>query len=221
MKRNEKGQQMSIPPDEEFLAPDGYEEPGTRILPLFPLPDLILFPGQLVPLHIFEPRYQKMAEDLLDNTGEIVLGTVLGDDKEQLDKVAPVQSIAGLGRLHRYQNLEDGRFLLMVLGEKRVKVQHPIENELYPLVAVDDLVEKDAYINEEQTEGLQNAIRSLEQDFDLPEGTSPIQLSDLLIMITPMTVENRYQLFANPSIEDRVDKIIELQNHAEDEDHSD
>ncbi|MGE4620151.1 MAG: LON peptidase substrate-binding domain-containing protein [Planctomycetota bacterium] len=214
---------MSTPPDEEFLVPDSYEEPGTRILPLFPLPDLILFPGQLVPLHVFEPRYRKMAEDLLDNTGEIVLGTVLGDDKEQLDKVAPVQSIAGLGRLHRYQNLEDGRFLLMILGEKRVQVQHPIEieNVLYPLVAVDDLVEKDAYINEEQTEGLQNAIQSLEQDFDLPEGTSPIQLSDLLIMITPMTVENRYQLFANPSIEDRIDKIIELQNHAEEEDHSD
>jgi len=42
-------------------------------------------------------------------------------------------------------------------------------------------------------------------------------MSDLLIMITPMTVENRYELFSNPSIEDRVLKIIELQDSIEDD----
>jgi len=192
-------------------------ESGSRILPLFPLPDLILFPGQLVPVHVFEPRYRQMAQDLLDNTGEIVLGTVLGDDQEQLGEVAPIQPVAGLGRLQRYQALEDGRYLLMILGEKRVRVIQRIEEEIYPLAEVDDLVEENVDIDWEQAEELKNAISELEQNIDLPEGTSAVQMSDLLIMITPMTVENRYELFSNPSIEDRVLKIIELQDSIEDD----
>ncbi|MGE4632624.1 MAG: LON peptidase substrate-binding domain-containing protein, partial [Planctomycetota bacterium] len=198
--------------------PEELTEPSSRILPLFPLPDLILFPGQLVPVHIFEPRYRKMAEDLLDNTGEIIIGTVLGEDQEQLGEVAPIQGIAGLGRLQRYQTLEDGRFLLMILGEKRVRVIQRIEDHLYPLAEVDDLVEEDAEIDWAHTEELKNAIGQLEQNIDLPEGTSAVQMSDLLIMITPMTIENRYELFSNPSIEKRIIKIIELQDSIEDDD---
>ena len=196
--------------DPQFSGETG--ESGSRILPLFPLPDLILFPGQLVPVHIFEPRYRQMAQDLLDNTGEIVLGTVLGDDQEQLGEVAPIQPIAGLGRLQRYQALKDGRYLLMILGEKRVRVIQRIEEKVYPLAEVDDLVEEDVDIDWAQAEELKNAIGELEHNIDLPEGTSAVQMSDLLIMITPMTVENRYELFSNPSIEDRVVKIIELQD---------
>lgn len=209
---------MSNWSDDSSQFPEELTEPSSRILPLFPLPDLILFPGQLVPVHIFEPRYRKMAEDLLDNTGEIIIGTVLGEDQEQLGEVAPIQGIAGLGRLQRYQTLEDGRFLLMILGEKRVRVIQRIEDHLYPLAEVDDLVEEDAEIDWAHTEELKNAIGQLEQNIDLPEGTSAVQMSDLLIMITPMTIENRYELFSNPSIEERVIKIIELQDSIDDDD---
>ncbi len=208
---------MSIHPHDDSLLPDDGSVEATRTLPLFPLPDLILFPGQMIPLHIFEPRYREMAENLLDNTGEVVLGTVLGPDKDQLDEVAPVQPIAGLGRLQRYQALDDGRFLLMVLGEKRVRISRTIEDDPYPLAEIDDLVEEDVFINEQQTLGLQSAIESLEQDIELPEGTPPVQMADLLIMVTPMTIENRYELFANPSIEDRALRIIDLQEIAEDD----
>ena len=208
---------MSNSSNDDPRYPGELGESGCRILPLFPLPDLILFPGQLVPVHVFEPRYRQMAQDLLDNTGEIVLGTVLGDDQEQLGEVAPVQPVAGLGRLQRYQALEDGRYLLMILGEKRVRVIQRIEDQEYPLAEVDDLVEEDVDIDWEQAEELKNAIGELEHNIDLPEGTSAVQMSDLLIMITPMTVENRYELFSNPSIEDRVLKIIELQDSIEDD----
>jgi len=143
---------------------------------------------------------------------------VLGEDQEQLGEVAPIQGIAGLGRLQRYQTLKDGRFLLMILGEKRVRVIQRIEDHLYPLAEVDDLVEEDAEIDWAHTEELKNAIGQLEQNIDLPEGTSAVQMSDLLIMITPMTIENRYELFSNPSIEERVIKIIELQDSIDDDD---
>ncbi|MDG2469296.1 MAG: LON peptidase substrate-binding domain-containing protein, partial [Pirellulaceae bacterium] len=98
----------------------------SRIVPLFPLPDLMLFPGQVLPLHVFEQRYRQMTRDLLDGSGELVLGTVLGEDKQSLAGVASVQPVAGLGRLEKYEKLPDGRYLLVVLGISRVWVE-PIE----------------------------------------------------------------------------------------------
>ena len=62
---------MSIPSHDDSLLPEDGSSAGTQILPLFPLPDLILFPGQMVPLHIFEPRYRQMARDALDSERRI------------------------------------------------------------------------------------------------------------------------------------------------------
>ena len=44
---------------------------------LFPLPNLVLFPHVVQPLHVFEPRYRQMIEDCLDTAGRIVLATLV------------------------------------------------------------------------------------------------------------------------------------------------
>ena len=46
---------------------------ATMTVPLFPLPNVFLFPGQVLPLHIFEPRYRKMIADVLDGPGRIAV----------------------------------------------------------------------------------------------------------------------------------------------------
>ncbi|MEE2857387.1 MAG: LON peptidase substrate-binding domain-containing protein [Planctomycetota bacterium] len=192
-----------------------------RILPLFPLPDVILFPGQVMPLHIFEPRYRQMMRDLLDNSGEVILGTVLGEDKEQLTELAPVQPVAGLGRLQKYQALEDGRFLVMILGEKRVRIRPHIGNELYPQARVKEIDDSHGPISEQQLTWLQDSIHSIKQDVQLPEGTSALQLSDLLMMITPMSIEQRYEIYALPTLEERIDKVLAMQTHTDEDDNLD
>jgi Lon protease-like protein len=88
-------------------------------LPLFPL-ELVLLPGELVPLHIFEPRYRKLLSDCLagDRRFGIVTGAVPG----------AVGTIAGI---RGSQALPDGRAHLVVQGEHRFRVatlipgQHP------------------------------------------------------------------------------------------------
>ncbi|MDA0578722.1 MAG: LON peptidase substrate-binding domain-containing protein, partial [Verrucomicrobia bacterium] len=55
-----------------------------RPVPVFPLPDCVLFPHTLLPLHIYEPRYRKLVEDALDDIGLIALGLfedMLSDDE--------------------------------------------------------------------------------------------------------------------------------------------
>ena len=66
-------------------------------VPLFALPDLVVFPGFPQPLHIFEPRYKQMMEDLLDRGGQLAIGTVLGEDRDHLEGDAPIQPLGCVG----------------------------------------------------------------------------------------------------------------------------
>ncbi|HIA27934.1 MAG TPA: hypothetical protein EYN79_07425 [Planctomycetes bacterium] len=185
--------------------------PG-RVVPLFPLPDLILFPGQLLPLHVFEPRYLEMTEDLLDTSGELVLGTVLGDDKQLLSGVAPVQQVAGLGRLSRYQALEDGRFILIVLGIGRVEV-HPHDGSTsYPLTEVQLIEENESALcpdlRGDQQMRLRAALAARGNTMTIGEQVSINQMADILLMLTPLTVEERYKTFAIRPLERRVEAVL-------------
>lgn len=192
---------------EEFESSD---DNTPRVCPLFPLSDLILFPGQVIPLHVFEPRYRQMTHDLLDNSGEIILGTFLGEDREKLEKVAPVQPIAGLGRVQRYQALEDGRFLIMVLGERRVKIEPVDRGKIYPEARFEVFEETDSFISDTELDHLQSALKKIESQIDLPEETSPDQLVDLLIMISKIDPKDKYKIFQMTSVSDRLGKILDF-----------
>jgi uncharacterized protein len=82
------------------------------ILPLFPLPNVVLFPKVLLPLHIFEPRYREMVRDAA--AGEELIGMILlrgpergGDD---------LYSVGCAGRMIRKVDLPDGRSNILLQG---------------------------------------------------------------------------------------------------------
>ncbi len=91
-------------------------------VPMFPLPDYYLFPGALVPLHIFEPRYRQMISDLLDTAGRLVVGTIRAQDAPTAYGPA-VFAIGGLGEIVSHRHLDDGRYLVWLLGLERVRLK--------------------------------------------------------------------------------------------------
>ena len=91
-------------------------------VPVFPLPGVTLFPGQLLPLHIFEPRYRAMTRDALKGAGKLVLAQTVGEQK-LADGRPRFHVVAGLGSIVHHRELEDGRFLLLVEGQARVRVR--------------------------------------------------------------------------------------------------
>jgi Lon protease-like protein len=97
------------------------------VVPLFPLPDAFLFPRAVMPLHVFEPRYREMMEHVLDRRGRLVIGTVSEEHVHLLPGAPPVRPVAGLGRVDSYRRLPDGRFVLQLVGEERVRV-HEVES---------------------------------------------------------------------------------------------
>lgn len=95
--------------------------PALPSLPLFPLPT-VLFPGALLPLHIFERRYRTLVRDALD--GHRALAVVLITDAEKLDGNGNPQiaSIAGAGVIVDHVELPSGRFNILVRGCARVSL---------------------------------------------------------------------------------------------------
>ena len=91
-------------------------------VPLFPLPGVFLFPHQMLPLHVFEPRYRQLVSDLLDGAGRFVIGTpaALARASGQTTDILPV---AGLGEILRHEKRPDGRFHIWVLGLVRVRIR--------------------------------------------------------------------------------------------------
>ena len=92
-------------------------------LPIFPLPETVLFPHVLLPLHIFEPRYRRMVEDCL--AGPRVLAMALirpGAETEHLAR-PPVCDVAGAGVILHEERLPDGRFNIALRGVARVAIE--------------------------------------------------------------------------------------------------
>jgi len=93
------------------------------MLPLFPL-GAVLYPGMLLPLHIFEERYRKLVRDLLDGPEPRRFG-VIAIRKGRETGVEGVQSLYEIGctaTLRRVEEHEDGRFNLVTVGMRRFRL---------------------------------------------------------------------------------------------------
>jgi len=93
---------------------------GSRKIPIFPLPGVVLFPGTLLPLHIFEPRYREMVSRAL--AGERVIGMAMLDGSRSDEDPPPVLPVGGAGRIVEQEELEDGRFNIILEGIYRYRI---------------------------------------------------------------------------------------------------
>jgi Lon protease-like protein len=90
-------------------------------VPIFPLPDVVLFPEVRLPLHIFEPRYRAMIEDAL--VGDRVIGmTLLRPGAEAVLPSAPIFEVGCAGPIVDCRRLPDGRFHLVLVGTRRFRI---------------------------------------------------------------------------------------------------
>jgi Lon protease-like protein len=89
------------------------------LVPIFPLPGAILFPRSQLPLHIFEARYREMVSDALGGAGRIGMIQPLELDT---DNRAPLYGVGCVGDIVGVEELEDGRFNIVLLGTNRFRL---------------------------------------------------------------------------------------------------
>ncbi len=97
---------------------------------VFPLPNLVLFPHVMQPLHIFEPRYRCLLEDSLATDRLIAMALLAPGWESDYDGRPTICPMACLGRVTTYHRLEDGTYNLLVLGLQRVRLAREIEPRL-------------------------------------------------------------------------------------------
>jgi hypothetical protein len=105
-------------------------DPGAlAALPLFPLPDVVLFPGALLPLHVFEPRYRELTADVL--AGRRIMGVARLRPGYQADYAGrpPIFSVAGAGYVVKAEELPDGRYNILLRGVARVQLDEELPAE--------------------------------------------------------------------------------------------
>jgi uncharacterized protein len=183
-----------------------------REAPLFPLPNVFLFPGCVMPLHVFEPRYRQMIEDLLDGPGQMVMGTVPVEHAADLAGSPPVRPIGGLGEICRHERLPDGRFLIWLFGLSRVRVREAPSSRLYRRVHVEVLNEiappKEREV--ELRERLRSAIlERCEPSTSLPEQLGLPCLADLLLQRLSLPQPQMEALYEEIDVERRAEEALE------------
>jgi len=88
-------------------------ELSVRELPLFPLPEVVLFPQEVLPLHIFESRYKIMLQSVLET--DSMFGVIKWDPSSK--------SMANVGccaQIIKHQTADDGRSNIITLGQQRL-----------------------------------------------------------------------------------------------------
>jgi ATP-dependent Lon protease len=153
---------------------------SVRELPLFPLPEVVLFPGQSLPLHIFEYRYRMMINTVLGSDG--YFGVLMWDSE-----AGQPMNVGCCAKIVQHHRMPDDRFKLLTLGQQRFRVLEYIRQTPYRVGLVEwieDEPSTDApyLLATEVRELLDDVVRLsqklTEQEIELPQiPRSPIELS--------------------------------------------
>src|SRR5437660_4656510 len=96
---------------------------------LFPLPNVVLFPRVTLPLHIFEPRYRQMTADALAGDRLITMALLKPGFEAEYDQRPPLYPVACLGKILADQQMEDGRYHILLLGLSRVRILNVVRGD--------------------------------------------------------------------------------------------
>ncbi len=129
-------------------------------IPIFPLPNVVLFPSVFLPLHIFEPRYRQMLADAL--SGDRIIGMVLlKNERDLVEEPPPVYDIGCAGLISHAEPLPDGRSNIILRGIERFRIVVEVGGRPYRRAQVASLPEADSDQIRDQLHGLRGRLDPL------------------------------------------------------------
>ncbi|SEW45735.1 hypothetical protein SAMN04488515_3377 [Cognatiyoonia koreensis] len=188
-------------------------------IPVFPLPGALLLPRARLPLHLFEPRYLAMCDDMLKTSTRLV-GMVQPYDAP--DKDGKLHTIGCAGKLTAFSETEDGRYMVTLSGISRFRIVEEVEGFTpYRRCKVDwsgfdrDLgpAEKDDTFNRDefmQTLGRFFDDQGLRTDWESLGDAEDELLINSLSMLCPFEPEDRQALLEAPSLTTRRETLVTL-----------
>ena len=189
-------------------------------LPMFPLPGVVLFPHALLPLHIFEERYKKMARDLLSSHRHLAVALLESADQAMAPGRPAVRPVMGVGEVVMAHELPDGRFNLVVRGRARIQLDRELmSDEPYRLIAATERLD-DPVANASELGDADQSLRALVGRLaeNIPEGGELLrqvvasqptasELADVLGAALVADVKKRQRLLETRDILRRIELV--------------
>ncbi len=187
----------------------------TRELPMFPL-GTVLLPHMVLPLHVFEPRYRALMHDVLPADREF--GIVRVREGSEVGGGDARDDIGTVARVLQAQELDDGRWVIVTVGTRRIRVERWLEDAPYPRALVHELAEDaiDAATLARRDELVRRLRRLLAQraELGLEAASSTFELADeaatscwQLIVLAPIDVHATRTLLATDGWDQRLEQL--------------
>ena len=196
---------------------------------MFPLPDLVMFPHVMQPLHVFEPRYRQMVEAALDDDRLLAMALLKPGWEPRYEGRPPVFPDACLGRIATHYRLEDGRYHLLLHGICRARISRELPPDqafrevvvkpawdLYPTAGATRRGDLQRQILDRFRQILPDAAEIRQQLDQLLGGTLPLgALCDVIGYSLDFDRCFKQQLLAEPNVDHRARTLLEqLENYA-------
>ena len=188
------------------------------LLPLFPLPNVVLFPNVFLPLHIFEPRYREMMSDALASDRMIGMVLLRPGWERDYEGRPPIYPVGCSGVLTHHERLPDGRYNLVLRGIERFRVLDEDQALSYRRAIIEPLREPpldaaDRAAILEQRGKLESMLvpsRSSAGDPRMPASMSDEDLVNALAQYLDLEPLEKQALLEKASLRSRAESLVEL-----------
>jgi len=189
-----------------------------ELLPIFPLPNVVLFPNVFLPLHIFEPRYREMTADALKGDRIIGMALLRPGWEGSYEGRPPIYDVGCAGLITHAEKLDDGRYNLVLRGMQKFRVLHEDYRRSYRRAEVHAIHEA---LTDADRDVMRSERRRLELllvpqpegrgvDTKMPPSMPDEELINALAQYLDLEVVERQALLERDGLVDRCRSLIEL-----------
>jgi Lon protease-like protein len=196
---------------EDAFDPESFQ----GIVPVFPLPNVVLFPRIALPLHIFEPRYRQMIQDALDGDRLIAMALLQPGWEPDYEGSPAFFPVVCVGRIVSEQSLDGGKYNILLYGVTRARVtEEPASGRPYRMVRVEGVTDDPEGLEEGRADEwrrrlsdlLKSIVPQIEKNPDLALGT----LVDLAASVLVREAADRQRVLEETNVARRMHLLVEL-----------
>jgi uncharacterized protein len=193
---------------------------------LFPLPELVVFPHAMQPLHIFESRYCEMLHESLAHDRLIAMSTLTGGLPASEKHPSPIASTVCIGKIVSHSEVENDRHNILLIGTQRAKIVREVETgrsfrmaevvvneDFYPPIGAASRRQLKKELLDAFSQIIPVSANVQKNLHDLMAGQMSLgPITDIIGYTLPFEIESKLRLLAEPNVDERARDLVKLLN---------